>query len=163
MSEKKRVRFTVVDAVVLVVIVAIIAFVGMKFAGVSLFTGENGDESMKTNTYIVSYYIEEVPDFAAKQVKTGDPVTDDVRNHSLGKVTGVEIGPSVSFNADSNGIVQKSSKEGYCSVILTTEVEADEYKHGIEISKTHYVVGHSMTLYAGGAKMYGRVHSIEAK
>jgi len=170
MSEKKKVKFTIVDAVVVVVLVAIIAFVGLKLTGIypssdpndfSSSDNENGDS--KEQTYIVSYYFEEVPDFAAKRIKTGDPVTDEVRLHSLGKVTDVEIGPSASYNADSNGVIKKSSKEGYSSVLLSTEVKGSKYKHGVEISKAYYVVGHSMTIYAGGAKMYGKVCSVEKK
>lgn len=162
MSEKKKIKFTVIDALVILIIVAVIGFVGYKMLGGNSLT-PNVNLGADTAVYTVEYFFEEVPDFAAYAVKKGDTVTDDVRDHSLGKVVDVEVGDSVSYNADSNGIIQKSSKEGYKSVRLTTEVEAEEYEHGITISQTNYVIGHSMTLYAGNAKMYGRVASIEKK
>ncbi len=159
MSEKKKVRFTIVDAVVLIAILAVAGFVGVKFLGI----GSSGGSGSEAKTFIVSYYFEEVPDFAAELVKKDDDVSDEAKKHALGKVTDVEVGEAAVYCADSAGVLRKSAKEGYRSVKLTTEVEGFETKHGMTVSGSNYVVGHTMTVYAGGAKLYGKVSGIKEK
>jgi len=158
MSEKKKIRFNVIDAIVLVVIIAVVAFVGIK-----LFGGEVASNLASGNYYTVTYYIEESPSFAAENIEVGAPVSDEGKNVPLGKVTAVELGESVMFAANDEGKMIKSGKEGYNSVTLTTEVQAAEFDHGIEVNNVKYVVGHTMTLYAGKAKLYGRIAGIEKK
>lgn len=158
MSEKKKIRFNVIDAIVLVVILAVVAFVGIK-----LFGGEVAGNSASGNTFVMTYYIEESPSFAAENIEVGSSVSDEGKNVPLGKVTAVELGESVMFAANDEGKMIKSGKEGYNSVTLTTEVQGAEFDHGIEVGNVKYVVGHTMTLYAGKAKLYGRIASIEKK
>ena len=158
MSEKKKIRFNAIDAIVLVVIIAVVAFVGVK-----LFGGEVAGNSAAGDTFVMTYFIDESPSFAAGLVEAGAPVSDESRNVPLGKVTAVELGESVMFAANDEGKMIKSGKEGYNSVTLTTEVQGAEFDHGIEVGNVKYVVGHTMTLYAGKAKLYGRIASIEKK
>ncbi len=159
MSEKKKVRFTLVDAVVLIVILAVAGFVGIKFLGI----GSAGSGIADTKTYVVNYYFEEVPEFAASVIKAEDPVSDEAKKHALGKVTDVKVDNAAVYCPDASGVMHKSAKEGYCSVYLTTEVDALKNKHGLKVSDTTYAVGHTMTLYAGDAKLYGKVAGIFEK
>lgn len=156
MSEKKKIRFTVIDAIVLVVIIAVVAFVGIK-----LFGGEIAGNSSSGDTFTVTYFIDESPSFAAELIEVGGKVSDESKNVPLGTVTAVELGESVMFAANDEGKMIKSGKEGYNSVKLTTEVQGIEFDHGIEVGNVKYVVGHTMTLYAGKAKLYGRIAGIE--
>lgn len=158
MSEKKKIRFNVIDAIVLVVIIAVVAFVGIK-----LFGGEVAGNSSSGQTFTVTYFVEESPSFAAELVKPGDPVSDESKNVPLGSVTDVKLDKSVVFAANDEGQMVKATKEGYNSITLTTEVQGAEFDHGIEVGNVKYVVGHTMTLYAGKAKLYGRIAGIEAK
>ncbi|MBE7040719.1 MAG: DUF4330 family protein [Ruminococcaceae bacterium] len=159
MSEKKKVKFTAVDAVVLVVVLAVLGFVGFKFFG----PGAANGGAAEAKTYIVSYYFEEVPGFAAVLVKPGDAVSDEQKKHALGTVTNVKVGDAAIYCSDDEGNLHKSAKENYNSVTLTTEVEAVKGNHGIQVSGTTYTVGHSMTVYAGDAKMFGKVAGIAEK
>ncbi len=159
MSENKKARFTVVDAVVLVALLAVLGFVGFKFFG----PGASNAGATEAKTYVVSYDFEEVPEFAAKLVKTGDAVSDEQKKHALGTVTGVEVGDAAIYCADADGLLHKSPKENYNSVKLTTEVVAVKANHGIQVSGTTYTVGHTITLYAGDAKLFGKIAGISEK
>ncbi len=163
MSEKKKFKFNIIDAIVLLVIVAVIAFVASNLFGDSIQNGSGAADAAKNQTYIMSYFFEEVPDFAAEMIDKGTVVSDEAFGHKLGKLVDVEFGDSVSFAANDQGQIVKSSKEGYKSVALKVEVKGNAFDHGIEVEKIKYVVGHTMTLYAGKAKLYGRISGIEKK
>ncbi len=158
MSEKKKIRFNVIDAIVILVILSVAVFVGSK-----LFGGGKTGPLSTDNVYEMTFYIEEAPDFAAKAIENGSAVTDEAKNVPLGKVVSAELKPSVIYAPNSNGESVKSSKEGYNSVTLVAEVSGTEFEHGLEIGNVKYVVGHTMTLYAGKAKLYGRIAGIEKK
>ena len=158
MSETKKIRFTFIDALIVLVVVAVIVFVGYKFFGKEV--AKNTDAS---TTYKLSFYIEEAPDFAAANIEKGCKVSDEAKKIPLGNASDVTIGDSVFYTTNQDGDVIKSSREGYNSIKITTEVQALETDHGIKVDGTEYVVGHSMTIYAGKAKIYGRVSGIEKK
>ncbi len=158
MSENKKIRFTFIDAIIVLIIVAVIAFVGYNFFGKEVVNNNNTED-----TFIVSYYIEEAPDYAAQNVSKGDAVSDEAKKIPLGTVVDVELKEAAVYSPDSNGNTIKSSKDGYKSVMITTEVNANEFAHGIKVSGTEYVVGHSLTIYAGKAKLYGKVSGIQKK
>ncbi len=159
MSENKKAKFTVVDAIVLVIVLAVLGFVGFKFFG----PGSANNIAAETKTYIVSYDFEEVPEFAAKLVKKKDPVSDEAKKNALGIVTDVKVGDAAIYCADAEGMLHKSPKENYNSVKLTTEVVAVKSNHGIQVSGNTYTVGHTMTLYAGDAKLFGKIAGIVEK
>ncbi len=158
MSEKKKIKFNVIDAIVILVILAVIVFVGSKLLGGGQVGTQNGD-----NVYEMSFFVEESPDFAATIIEEGSLVTDEAKNVLMGKVLSVEVLPSVIFSPNYNGEMVKSSKEGYNSVKLVAQVSGTEFEHGLEIGNVKYVVGHTMTFYAGKAKLYGKIAGIEKK
>lgn len=159
MAENKKVKFTVVDAIVLIVVLAVLGFVGFKFFG----PGSANNIAAETKTYVVSYSFEEVPEFAAKLVKEGDPVSDEAKKNALGTVTGVKVSDAAIYCADAEGMLRKSSKENYNSVTLSTEVVGTKSNHGIQVAGNTYTVGHTMTLYAGDAKLFGKIAGIVEK
>lgn len=153
----KKIRFNIVDVVILLVIVAVVAFVGIKFFG------KSDNVAAGPKTYIVSFYCEEVPSFAAEIVKVGDSVEDETKKVPLGTITAVNVGDAVVYSSDAEGKIVKSDKEGYKSILITSEVSATEFEHGIIADSIKYAVGHSVTLYAGNAKMVGKVSEIKLK
>ncbi len=158
MSENKKVKFTFIDGIVVLVIIAVIAFVGYKFFG-----KEVAQNQAASDVYEISFFVEESPDFAAESVEVGSGVTDEAKKIPLGTVKKVEVNDSVSFGGTSDGQIVKTSKEGYKSVKITAEVNANEFEHGVKIEGNEYVVGHSMTIYAGKAKFYGRISGLKKK
>ena len=153
----KKIKFNIVDAIILLVILAVVAFVGIKFFG------KSDNVAAEPKTYSVSFYCEEVPAFAADIVKVGDSVEDETKKVLLGTITAVEVGDAAVYSADAEGKIVKSAKEGYKSVLITSSVEATEFEHGIIADSIKYAVGHSVTLYAGNAKMVGKVSEIKLK
>ncbi len=159
MSEKKKFKFNIIDAIVVLVLIAALCFAGFK-----LFIEPNSDKNLQT-TYVVSYFCEEVPTYAAASIFEGDPVSDENKDVPLGYVTGITVEPSVSYISDVQGNIHMASKKGYESVSLTTEVtiSGKPYQHGIQIGSSKYGIGHSITLRVGKAKVFGRVAGIEVK
>ncbi len=152
--EKKKFKFNLVDAIVILVIVAAVIFVGMKF-----FSGDIG--TANSTQYKISFFCEEVPSFAAEVIKVGDYVTDDDKNSALGVVETVNLGPSQTYADTSDGEKRLAPKEGYNSVEVVAVVDAQEFQHGIMVNAAKYGVGHSLTIRVGKAKIYGRVSGLE--
>lgn len=157
MAEKRKIKFNPIDCIILLVIIAAVAFVAYKVVGQKAMTNADGTK------YEIIYYFEEVPDYAADIIKKGDPILDEAKNIPLGKITDVKTGEAAVYSPDSNGMIQKSAKEDYKSVTLTTEVNASDYEYGVEISGAKYGVGHTFTVRAGKSKLYGKVKAIEKK
>lgn len=152
--EKKKFKFNLVDAVVILVIIAAVAFVGMKF-----FSGDIGPTN--SAQYKISFMCDEVPSFAAEVIKVGDYVTDDDKNSALGMVEAVNLGPSRTYAHTSEGENRLAPKEGFNSVEVVAVVDAQEFQHGIMVNAAKYGVGHSLTIRVGKAKIYGRVSGLE--
>ena len=75
----------------------------------------------------------------------------------------IEIADAVSYGVDANGRQVVSSKPNYKSMIITTEVQATEFAHGMIVNASKYYVGHTFTFLAGKAKLYLRVYDIQFK
>ena len=149
-------KINIIDLLVLLLIIGIGVFFGLRM-------NSSGSQSGGKQTIVMKYYIEEVNDFVINRVKVGDALLDDGRNVSLGKVTDVEIMPSVSWGMTDEGEYKKSEREGFYSAIITGEVEGTIYKNGAIINASKYAVGHTFVLKAGDAKLYLRVYDISVK
>lgn len=150
--EKKR--FNLVDALVLVVIIAAVAFVGYKFVG----GGFGGGSS---STYEVKFLCEEVPTFAAEVIQIGDKILDEQQETNLGVVTDVKISQSRTYTTTDEGVVKVSDKPYYNCVEITAIAEAEDYDFGMIVNSSKYGVGHSITIRVGKAKVFGRIAGIE--
>lgn len=152
--EKRKFKFNIVDIIVILIIIAAIALVGMKFSSKDI-------TSAGSVQYRISFFCEDVPSFAAEIIKEGDSVTDDDKNSALGTIEKVTIGPSRTYAATSDGQMKIAPREGYNSVEVSAIVDAQEFQHGIMVNAAKYGVGHSLTLRMGKAKVYGRVSGLE--
>jgi len=152
--QEKKVKFNVIDAIVLIVIIAAVAVVGYKVFG-SQFTGE--DEG----TYTMKFLCEEVPEFAASIIEVGDKVVDEQKDVPLGTVEDVVLGDSITYTTDELGEIHVEAKPYYNSVELTTTLTAGDYDNGIIVDSSKYGVGHSITIRVGKAKIFGRISYIE--
>lgn len=154
MQEKKKARFNVIDAVIILVIIAAAAIVCYKVAGGAF--GNSG-----SGTYTMKFFCEEVPDFAADIIEVGDSVLDEQKDVPLGSVTSVQFGESHTYTTTSAGDVRVVPKEGYKSVVITTSLTGSDYENGVIVNSSKYGVGHSITIRVGKAKIFGRVSYIE--
>lgn len=151
---EKKFKFNVVDVVVILVILAAVAFVGTMFFG----GGFGGSDA---STYEVTYLCEEVPSFAATIIEVGDKVLDEQKDTDLGVVTNVELTESRTYTTTKEGDVRCVPKPYYNCVYLTTEVEGQDYDFGMIAGSSKYGVGHSITIRVGDAKIFGRVSGIK--
>lgn len=155
MAEKKKARFNIIDAIVILVIIAAIALVGYKIVGGGITGGRN------SGTYTLKFFCEEVPSFAADIIQIGDDVVDEQKDVPLGKVTDVKLDDSRTYTTTDSGDVRVVPKPYYKSVELTTTLKGEDYKNGVIVNSSKYGVGHSITIRVGKAKIFGRVSYIE--
>ncbi len=147
-------KINVIDLLVLVVLVAAILVVGLRFIG------PRGDA---TETLEMKFYIEEVNDWVADKIQIGDTMYDGTNSMTLGKVTAVEKGKAETWAITEDGRYVVAEREGFCSLVVTGDVQGKKTDTGAEIGGEIYGVGHSMVLHAGDAKMYLRVYDISQK
>ena len=148
-NEKKTRKFNIIDLLIILVVIAAIVVVVYKFAGKKIV------ESVSTKEYYMTFVINEVADTTAEHVFEGDALTDNAGNNSLGTVYKVfkdENSHSMATNSD--GIYVPSDKPGFCCLTVVGKVNAVEETNGITVNGAKYLVGHTMTLEAGDAKIY---------
>lgn len=150
--EKKR--FNIVDAIVLLIIIAAVAFVGYKVIGGGAGAGGSA-------TYEVRFLCEEVPEFAAKVIKVGDKVLDEQKETNLGVVKEVTLSDARTYATTAEGGVTVNPKPYYNCVEIVAEVKAENYDFGMIVGSSKYGVGHSITIRVGKAKIFGRVSGID--
>ena len=146
-------KINIIDfLVVLVILVAVAAVAAFVF-----MPKDTGDE------LVMKFMIEEVDEFVADKVNIGNALYDNDFSISLGYVTDIEKGPSVSYFENKDGTYSRIAKEGLYSMIITGEVMGEKTSLGAEIGGKKYGVGHSFVLRAGDAKLYLRVYDIQLK
>ena len=150
-------KVNLIDLIIIIVLILAAGILGFKFLSPKVSTT---GESIAT----VTYYAEEITDFVFENnIKVGDSLLDEVKNVNLGEVTEIAIGDAVSYAPNDKGEFVQSSKPNHNSLLITSEVKAKRYEHGMIVNTSRYYVGHSFVLVAGKAKLYLRVHSIEFK
>ncbi len=159
MSEKKNFKFNIIDAIILVVLLAAVCFAGWHLFG----PGANvSDETVK---YVICYTCDEVPEYAAQAIFENDLVSEEYTEANLGYVTGIKLSPSTTYTTDAQGEIHLTSKPHYNTVDLQTvlEMPKDEatFAHGVRVDEAKLGVGHSITIRVGKAKVFGRVSGID--
>ncbi len=152
-NTKKR-KFNIIDAIIILVVIAAIAFVGFKFIS-------NKNSSANIDKYVITFYGEEVSDFVPEYIALGDNVYDDVEEVVIGTVVDIQTNDSVTYTTNDSGQVIQTSKPGYKSIKVMTEVSATEFSNGILVDDIKYGVGHTLTMRAGTAKLFLKVCGIE--
>jgi len=158
MDKKGRLfgKLNIIDAVIIAVIILVLAFFAYKF-----IQGRSADYGNNAVPVAITFYHEEAPNYVVKRLETGDQVIDGANRNNLGVVTDFETGESVSFAETSDGEIKTTHKEGYCSLVLTTQAEGYLGPHGVTINGTLYGVGHTLVIYAGDAKLFLTISDIQ--
>jgi len=153
--QQKKWKFNIVDFVIIAVLIAGIAFVGIK-----VFGGSDTDASI-TGTYHVTFFAEEVPEVVADYLEVGKPATNQDRNVDLGTVIDIQVNPSVSYVTMPDGTIAQSSKPGYCSITLVCELSASQQSVGIQVGNHILNVGHEMSVRNSNGKADCYIYGIE--
>ena len=117
----------------------------------------NPNVTLSQDDITMTFYVEKAPSYVAESIKVGTEVKDEAKGTSLGIITDVEIGPGYQYVATSEGELVRGYMEGYNSVKVTTQVKGQYTENGVIISGNQYNIGHSLTFYAGEAKLYGTI------
>ena len=151
-QKKNKRRFTVLDAVIILAVLAVVAFAGYKM----LPSGS----AATYETVELSFYSAEVPDFVAEQLYIGAPVIDADRNVYMGEVIDFKIEDSVVWSPNADGVLVQSDMDNYKAITVTTRVSGEPSAYGIRLSSVEYSVGHTIALRAGFAKFSCNVSAV---
>lgn len=155
---KLKRKFTFIDLVILLVILGSIFGVSKKFSNAKVST----PLAAKSEKIQVSFFIEEVPEFAASAIEIGSPVRESIQNASFGKVSDITLDKSISWARGEDGNFISSSRDGYSSLLITMDAQGMIGNNGVTIDKSIYYVGQTVTIYAGNSILQnGRISDIK--
>lgn len=154
--EKKKFKFNFVDAVVILALVAVVAFVVLQLSNGIL------DASGGSATYRMTFYTEESTIYSLDNVKEGDPVCDESNDVSLGIVLSKDFtNVSHAQLETADGTYVEAPRPGYGSGSVVFEGEGTAYSYGAKFDNSKYSVGQTVTLRVGTSKLHGRIKAIE--
>ena len=159
---KKKFKFNTIDVIVVVLIVGVAAFLGVKLLGGGFLSVIESENNAKKYEYEFTFHSYEMPDYVKEYIKTGSSVRDDGNLSVFGKVVSYSFGESQMFNPNSEGVMVTSPKEGHSSMDLVVRGGVGEQgKHGVVIEEGVYGVGHTITIRVGNAKVYCKISGIK--
>jgi hypothetical protein len=159
MSQKKA-KFNIVDIIVILILIA-----GVAFLGVKMFGGQEPAASAdpaEGAPYLVTFRADCVAEDIAATLTVGSKAENASRNMDLGTVVDVVIGESVVYGYDSKGNCVASPKPGYVSVTLTCELTGIDQSTGLQVGQFMLNVGHSMGVRCGFTELNMVVQNIAA-
>lgn len=147
---QKKVKFNIVDLLVLLVLVAGVAFVGLRmFGGEAAPSGETAG----TATYRVTFTTDSAPQAVADSLELGAKAENNVRNVDLGTLVDFSVGEAVVYNVDSEGQTVVGTKPGWVSLELICELSGVQQPTGLQVGEFMLNVGHNMTVRAGNTEV----------
>lgn len=144
MSQKKA-KFNVVDIIVVLILIAGIAFVGTRMLG----SRDPADVSIPSNAYRVTFSAECVDETVAERLEEGSRAESGDRVMDLGTLTEFTIDESVWYTADSKGNAVQTTKPGCVSVTLVCELTGTEQPTGLLVGKQLLNVGQRLDVCCG--------------
>ena len=142
--KKKKIRFNLIDLIILVVIAAAVFLLLQIF----VFSG-NKNKADEVNYTNISYVfeIQKVDSRFEDLVEVGQPVQDAVERRSIGHVTGVQAVPyqELTFNAE-EGIETVSDVENMITLKITVEATAIEGDRDFTVDGCVIKVGRQYSL-----------------
>ena len=143
---QKKVKFNIVDIIVILALLA-----GAAFLGVRMFGGQEPAVSNPTtgSTYRVTFYAECVREDVASTLVLNSKSENASRNMDLGTLVDFTIAESVVYTTDSKGNIIQTTKPGYVSVTLVCELTGIDQSTGLQVGQYMLNVGHSMGVRCG--------------
>ena len=157
----KKVKFNVVDVIIILAVVAVAA-VGIFYMK-GLFGGSSDSSASRevTATYQVEFTGKEKNLTELPQV--GDSVTVGVKEKAAAKVTDVQVNPArrVTYDLRGNGTAQWAEIPNQYDILLTLESEATESKNSISASGVDLRVGEEAVVRGKGYSAEGYILSLD--
>ena len=157
---QKKAKFNIVDIIVILILVAGIAFVGVR-----MFGGEEPAVEANTgagSTYHVTFHAECVREDVANTLVLGSKSENASRNMDLGTLIDFSIDEAIAYGTDSKGNVVQGTKPGYVSVTLTCELTGIDQSTGLQVGQFMLNVGHAMGVRCGFTELNMIVQNIAA-
>ncbi len=154
---QKKVKFNIVDIIVILILLA-----GVAFVAVRMFGGQEPAAAADPtgSTYHVTFHTECVREDVANTLVLGSKAENASRNMDLGKLIDFSIDESIVYGTDSKGNVVQSTKPGYVSVTLTCELTGLDQSTGLQVGQFMLNVGHSMGVRCGFTELNMIVQNI---
>ena len=157
---QKKAKFNIVDIIVILILVAGIAFVGVR-----MFGGE--EPAVEANagagsTYHVTFHAECVREDVANTLVLGSKSENASRNMDLGTLLDFSIDEAIAYGTDSKGNVVQGTKPGYVSVTLTCALTGIDQSTGLQVGQFMLNVGHAMGVRCGFTELNMIVQNIAA-
>ncbi len=162
---QKKAKFNIVDIIVILLLVAGIAFVGIKMLGGSepdptVSDPATGITEGTEGTYQVTFYAECVPAYVTDSLVKGSSAENSTRNMDLGTLVDFTVAPSIIYSFDNNGTCVQSEKPGYVSVTLVCEVTGTQEPTGLQVGQFMLNIGHGMGVRCGNTEINTIVRDI---
>lgn len=146
--EKRNHKFNIVDAIVVLLIVAAVVFAVVRVV-------KNSSE--KTSDVSLTFVIQtdKIPDELSDNVSVGDAIYDGATGRKIGEVTACDTRPAQHTGSDSNGTPVVSDVPGYKTLYVTCSAVSvygeDGYTvEGVQISSGKRYVLMFPSLYCEG-------------
>ena len=155
---QKKAKFNIVDIIVILLLIAGAAFVGIKMLGGNEAAPAASDPA--NDTYQIIFFAECVPESVADSLVKGSSSENATRNMDLGTLVEFTTAPSIVYGFDSNGICVQSEMPGYVSVTLICELTATQQPTGLQVGQYMLNIGHEMGVRCGNTEIDAIVQSI---
>ena len=157
---QKKAKFNIVDIIVILVLLA-----GVAFVAVRMFGGEEPAaiaDPAAGSTYHVTFHAECVREDVANTLVLGSKAENASRNMDLGKLIDFSIDESIIYTTDSKGNFIKTTKPDYVSVTLTCELTGVDQATGLQVGQFMLNVCHNMGVRCGFTELNMIVQNIAA-
>jgi len=150
--EKKKRKFNVVDLIFILLIVAVIVVVALKFVG-------GARQKTQSREFYVVLHSDDLPDTALSGFKVGDKVLDE-NEKVFGTITEFSTGDARIHGNNSEGLDVIGPREDFSSLDVTVKVSAVESDNFLTVSGKKYNNNASFTFICGKSKLWLRVSDI---
>lgn len=141
---KRKLRFNAVDAI-LILIIAAVVFALLYIFVFSEDKHQTSETELKTIRYTV--LVQNLDSHYDDYIHQGQTVTDAIEKKSIGTVTGVQISPMYKTTFDyENGRETEARVEGKINAKITIEAKADETDRAFSVSGCTIRVGEQYSL-----------------
>jgi hypothetical protein len=147
-------KINIIDLLIVIGLIGLIAF------GVYQLRSGRGFIGGETREFYITFFAEEIEDWAAQGVSVGDNLFDHLRGIQIGVVTHVNIGEAIVWNADQFGNTVRSTKEGFSSMEITARLSGTPSEHGVLVAGNRYGVGQNQPIRAGGSAIFTRISGL---
>ncbi len=142
---KQKTKFNIMDALILLAVLAIIALLLYVF----VFSENSALKNAGADTYTLTYVVEvtEISDEFSDLISAGDRVIDSAKKMHIGTVTAVEVQPYLYMGTDTHaGNLVLNPVDGYVNMYIT--IQADAVLNGATYSIDGYdiYIGEKMHL-----------------